>query len=362
MIEIRVELAERSYSIHIASGAINRLGLEVKRLQATRVMIVTNSTVGPLYLKKALESLAADCPSVPVSVVTLPDGECYKDLNHIEKILYGAVDAELDRKSVMIALGGGVVGDMTGFAAGIWMRGIRFIQVPTTLLAQVDSSVGGKTGANLPAGKNLIGVFHQPSSVLIDPDVLRTLPQREVSAGIAEIVKYGFLGDARFVALLEKDMAKLCALDPETVEKVVAHCCRMKADVVRNDEKENGIRAKLNLGHTFGHAIEKVTGFSTWLHGEAVGAGTVMAAMLSEELGYLKHEDVERVRRLVANAGLPTAIADIDSQCAYQAMLGDKKSLGGEIRFIVMRAIGECTVEKVPEEAIRKTMIRVGWL
>ena len=362
MIDLTVELGERSYPIHIAAGALDRLGAEVKCLAATRILVVTNTTVGPLYGARALKSIREACPELPVGVVELPDGECYKDLEHIEQILEAAVDIGLDRKSLMVALGGGVVGDMCGFAASIWMRGIDFIQVPTTLLSQVDSSVGGKTGVNLAAGKNLIGAFHQPRSVLIDTDVLKTLPAREVSAGIAEIIKYGFLGDADFVARLEQDMTKLRALDPETVGEIVAHCCRMKAEVVRQDEKENGVRAKLNLGHTFGHAIEKETGFDTWLHGEAVGAGTVMAAILSRNLGYIDDNDVDRIRNLVEASGLPTKIVGIDSEAAYRAMLGDKKSVGGHIRFIVMHAIGQCCVETVPEDVVRRTMKQVGWL
>ena len=361
MIDLTVELGERSYPIHIAPGALDRLGAEVQRLKATRVLVVSNTTVAPLYAQKALNSIREICPDLPVGLVELPDGECYKDLAHIEKILDGAVELGLDRKSLMVALGGGVVGDMCGFAASIWMRGIDFIQVPTTLLSQVDSSVGGKTGVNLPAGKNLIGAFHQPRSVLIDTDVLKTLPAREISAGIAEIIKYGFLGDVAFVARLEQDMTKLRALDAPTVAEVVAHCCRMKADVVRQDEKENSVRAKLNLGHTFGHAIEKETGFDTWLHGEAVGAGTVMAALLSQNLGYLTADDVDRIRNLVQAAGLPTHIDGIQADAAYRDMLGDKKSLGGQIRFIVMTAVGQCRVEKVSEEVIRQTMKQVGW-
>ncbi|MDO4937196.1 MAG: 3-dehydroquinate synthase [Sutterellaceae bacterium] len=361
MIDLTVELGERSYPIYIAEGALDKLGSEVKRLRATRVLVVSNTTVAPLYAEKALQSIRSACPDLSVGLVELPDGECYKDLAHIEKILDGAVETGLDRKSLMVALGGGVVGDMCGFAASLWMRGIDFIQVPTTLLSQVDSSVGGKTGVNLAAGKNLIGAFHQPRSVLIDTDVLKTLPAREISAGIAEIIKYGFLGDADFVARLERDMPKLRALDAQTVGEIVAHCCRMKAAVVREDEKENGVRAKLNLGHTFGHAIEKETGFDTWLHGEAVGAGTVMAALLSQKLGYLTDDEVCRIRNLVEASGLPTHIDGIDAQAAYRAMLGDKKSVGGQIRFIVMTAVGQCHIEKVPEDVVWATMKQVGW-
>ena len=303
MMELMVDLGQRAYPIRIGEGALALLGQELKRLKATKALLVTNTTVGPLYEQAAIQSIRDVLPELPTTVVMLPDGECFKDLHHIEKILSAAVDAGLDRKSYMVALGGGVIGDMTGFAASMWMRGIDFIQVPTTLLAQVDSSVGGKTGVNLPAGKNLIGAFHQPRSVIVDTTVLKTLPEREISAGIAEIIKYGMLGDAAFFAYLEENMARLRALNPDVVARVVARCCEMKKEVVREDEKESGVRAKLNLGHTFGHAIEKLTGYSTWLHGEAVAAGCVMAAMLSPkgpggdpegQSGYLYRNPAER--------------------------------------------------------------------
>ena len=361
MIEINVELGSRSYPIHIGQGALDAAGSELKRLKATRVLLVTNTTVGPLYAARVVESIKKALPDVPVGVVELPDGEQYKDLDHVRLILDAAVEAGLDRKSFMVALGGGVVGDMTGFAASMWMRGIGFVQIPTTLLAQVDSSVGGKTGVNLPAGKNLIGAFHQPRSVLIDPDVLKTLEARQVSAGIAEVIKYGFLGDEAFVARLERDMPALRRLEPEVVGEVVARCCRMKADIVRRDEQETGERAKLNLGHTFGHAIEKLTGFHTWLHGEAVAAGTVMAAVLSRRLGYITDDDVERIRALVAASGLPVVVEGLSAAEAWKAMKGDKKTVGGVVRFIVMRSVGESAVEGVPEEVVFDTMHECGW-
>lgn len=361
MIEINVELGSRSYPIHIGQGALDAAGSELKRLKATRVLLVTNTTVGPLYAARVVESIKKALPDVPVGVVELPDGEQYKDLDHVRLILDAAVEAGLDRKSFMVALGGGVVGDMTGFAASMWMRGIGFVQIPTTLLAQVDSSVGGKTGVNLPAGKNLIGAFHQPRSVLIDPDVLKTLEARQVSAGIAEVIKYGFLGDEAFVARLERDMPALRRLEPAVVGEVVAHCCRMKADIVCRDEQETGERAKLNLGHTFGHAIEKLTGFHTWLHGEAVAAGTVMAAVLSRRLGYITDDDVERIRALVAASGLPVVVEGLSAAEAWKAMKGDKKTVGGVVRFIVMRSVGESAVEGVPEEVVFDTMHECGW-
>lgn len=361
MIELTVDLAQREYPIHIGNGALELLGKELTRLRATNVLLVTNSTVGPLYLEAALQSIRAADPDLPVSVVLLPDGECFKDLHHIEKILSAAVDAELDRKSFMVALGGGVVGDMTGFAASMWMRGIDFIQVPTTLLAQVDSSVGGKTGVNLPAGKNLIGTFHQPKSVIADTAVLKTLPQREISAGIAEVIKYGLLGDAAFVTYLEKNMQQLRELDAEVLAHVIAHCCKMKKEIVREDERESGVRAKLNLGHTFGHAIEKLTGYSAWLHGEAVAAGCVMSAMLSQELGHLTDQDVLRVKRLVEAAGLPSCISGLPQESALKTMAADKKSVAGIIRFVLLKRIGECFVGEAPRAKIENVMNRNGW-
>ncbi len=357
-----VALGERSYPIHIGSGAMAMIGSEVKRLRATRVLVVTNTTVGPLYEKAVMDSLQSAAPEVPAAVCRLPDGEAYKDLAHVETILTAASEAGLDRRSVMVALGGGVVGDMTGFAAAMWMRGIRFVQIPTTLLAQVDSSVGGKTGVNLPAGKNLIGAFHQPSSVLIDPTVLKTLPAREVSAGLAEVIKYGFLGDASFVARLEADMGKLRALDFDTVERTVEHCCRMKAEIVHEDEREGGVRAKLNLGHTFGHAVEKLTGYGTYLHGEAVGIGTVMAADLSRRLGNLEVADVDRITSLVRAAGLPVRVEGLKAEAAYRAMQGDKKSVGGTIRFIVMKSVGDTVIQTVDRDEVFDVMHWAGWV
>lgn len=356
-----VELGERSYPIHIGSGALAMIGDEVKRLQATRVLVVTNTTVGPLYEKTVMDSLRASVPEVPAAVCRLPDGEAYKDLAHVEEILSAASEAGLDRRSLMVALGGGVVGDMTGFAAAMWMRGIRFIQIPTTLLSQVDSSVGGKTGVNLPAGKNLIGAFHQPASVLIDPTVLKTLPAREVSAGLAEVIKYGFLGDASFVARLEADMPQLRALDFDVVEQTVEHCCRMKAEIVHEDEREGGVRAKLNLGHTFGHAVEKLSGYGTYLHGEAVGVGTVMAADLSRRLGNLSAADADRITALVRAAGLPTRVEGLEAEAAYRAMQGDKKSVGGTIRFIVMKSIGDTVIQTVDRGVVFDVMHAAGW-
>jgi len=254
-----------------------------------------------------------------------------------------------------------VVGALAGFAAAIYMRGIRFIQVPTTLLAMVDSSVGGKTGMNMTAGKNLVGTFHQPEAVIADSDFLRTLPEREIGAGIAEIIKHGVLADKTYFEELERDMEKLRALDPETVAEVVGRSCEIKAGVVSRDEKEKGERAKLNLGHTFGHAIEKLTGYGTWLHGEAVAVGTVLAVVTAEKQGKINCGDVKRIQDLIHRAGLPVRIAGISASKAIEAMKGDKKSTKGVPHFILPVAIGTTVIEEVPEGLIKEALLEEGY-
>ncbi|MCI5850131.1 MAG: 3-dehydroquinate synthase [Sutterellaceae bacterium] len=356
--EFRVDLGERSYPILIGEGLLGELGKRVEALSPKRVVIVTNDTVGPLYLERAVSSFSG---SVPVSSVVLPDGERYKDFHSVELVLDGLVRAGADRRSVIVALGGGVVGDISGFAAAIWMRGIRFVQVPTTLLAQVDSSVGGKTGVNLPAGKNLIGCFHQPSVVVADTATLETLPPREVSAGLGEILKCGMLGDESYLREIEENTGRIRALDHQALASAIAGACRLKARIVSEDEREAGVRATLNLGHTFGHAIEKLAGFGTWLHGEAVGCGLVLAADLSRRLGYIGPEDVERVRRAVESAGLPSRIPGLSASEAIAAMRSDKKSRDGHIRFIVMKPVGRSEIEVVPEALIRETLAWGGY-
>ena len=358
MVEITVELGSRSYPIEIGPGLLATIGDRVKTLRPTRIVIVTNTTVAPLYLA----AVETSCQSVaPVSSVVLPDGESYKTFAAVQQVLDGLVAAGADRKSLIIALGGGVVGDISGFAASIWMRGIRFVQVPTTLLAQVDSSVGGKTGVNLPAGKNLIGCFHQPSAVFADTETLETLPAREISAGLGEIVKHGLLGDAAYFDEVERRMKDLRSLDHEALASVIAGSCRLKASVVARDETE-GIRATLNLGHTFGHAIEKLAGFGTWLHGEAVGCGLVLAADLSRRLGYLTDADVSRIESVVSAAGLPVRIPGLPLEAAIQSMRGDKKSFGGHIRFIVLKKIGESAIQEVPDTILRETLLQGGYV
>ncbi len=361
MIQYEVQLKDRSYPILIGEGVLESAGKAVSQLKPTRVLIVTNETIAPLYERQVLESLKKHLPEVPIATCVLPDGEEFKNMAGIEKILDAAHELGADRASVFVALGGGVVGDMAGFAASLWMRGIRFVQIPTTLLAQVDSSVGGKTGVNLPYGKNLIGAFHQPKLVLIDPTVLKTLPAREISAGLGEIIKYGILGDKEFFSRLEKEMTKLRALDLTALEEVIAHCCDMKARVVRDDEKEHGVRALLNLGHTFAHAIEKITGYGHWLHGEAVGAGMVMAAALSRQLGFLSQAEEKRIESVVKAAGLPVRVDGIRASEALRVMHGDKKVRGNDLRFVLIHGIGSSAMQTVDEAAVGRTMAEFGW-
>lgn len=358
MKEVQVKVPGHSYTIKLGSGVIKELPAELKRLNPSSCLIATNITVGSLYLKKATDLCNGMCRT---ESVVLPDGEAYKDWGSVSAILEKLASMGADRKSVVIALGGGVVGDLAGFAAAIYMRGIRFIQVPTTLLAMVDSSVGGKTGMNMTAGKNLVGTFHQPEAVIADSDFLRTLPEREIGAGIAEIIKHGVLADKTYFEELERDMEKLRALDPETVAEVVGRSCEIKAGVVSRDEKEKGERAKLNLGHTFGHAIEKLTGYGTWLHGEAVAVGTVLAAVTAEKQDKINCGDVKRIQDLIHRAGLPVRIAGISASKAIEAMKGDKKSTKGVPHFILPVAIGTTVIEEVPEGLIKEALLEEGY-
>ncbi len=358
MIKVAVKAKSHSYDIFLGEGCVGLLAEELKRLNPSSVLIVTNATVGPLYLQE-VSRICAEAASV--SSVILPDGEKYKDWQSVSLILEKLAASGADRKSVVIALGGGVVGDLAGFAAAIYMRGIRFIQVPTTLLALVDSSVGGKTGMNMRAGKNLVGAFHQPEAVIADTAFLKTLPKREVAAGIGEIIKHGVLADKAYFERLERDIEKLSALDHQTVAEVVARSCEIKADVVSRDETEKGERAKLNLGHTFGHAIEKLCGFGTWLHGEAVGAGLVLAAQTSVALGKMSEADALRVEKLVQCAHLPVRIPGLSAQAAIDAMKGDKKSTKGVPKFILPEGIGSAGIQEVPEEVIREVLLKEGY-
>ena len=314
---LTVDLGDRSYPIHIGPGLLDQAGLIVPHLAQKRVMVVTNTTVAPLYLPRLTSTLEG--AGVKVACVVLPDGEAYKNWETLNRIFDALLTERAERKTTLIALGGGVIGDMTGFAAACYQRGVPFIQIPTTLLSQVDSSVGGKTGINHPLGKNMIGAFYQPKAVLADTDTLKTLPARELSAGLAEVIKYGLIRDAGFLAWLEANMDKLRALDPAAIAHAIYRSCEIKAQVVGEDEREGGIRAILNLGHTFGHAIETGMGYGVWLHGEAVGAGMVMAAQASQRLGWLSAADVARTRAIIRAAGLPDVAPDLGQHNAEVA-------------------------------------------
>lgn len=338
--ELRVELGDRSYPILIGSGYLGTMDL-TPWVAGDRVMIVSNETVAPLYLDAARRCFAGKT----VDTVVLPDGEKYKNWQTLNLIFDGLLAHRHSRKTTLIALGGGVVGDMTGFAAAAYQRGVPFIQIPTTLLSQVDSSVGGKTGINHPLGKNMIGAFHQPEVVLIDTATLTTLPPREVSAGVAEVIKYGLIRDVSFLAWLEDHIEQLMALDAEIMAEAIYRSCACKADVVAQDEREGGLRAVLNLGHTFGHAIETFAGYGNWLHGEAVGTGMRMAADLSGRLGMLGEADVRRVNRLISRAALPEVPpVEMTPSDFMELMAVDKKNVDGHLRLVLLNALGDAVV------------------
>lgn len=340
---LQVALGDRSYPIFIGSHlAVAELLLPY--IQGQQVMIVSNTTVAPLYLagyQQALEGAGKR-----VSSCVLPDGEQYKTLDTLNLIFDGLLSARFNRDCTVLALGGGVIGDMAGFAAASFQRGVHFVQVPTTLLSQVDSSVGGKTGVNHPLGKNMIGAFKQPTVVLADMAQLETLPDRELSAGLAEIIKYALIRDLEFLQWLELHMPQLVARDPVLLAEAVYRSCEHKARIVAADEHEHGERALLNLGHTFGHAIESHMGYGTWLHGEAVAVGMLMAADLSMRLGWLTPDDVARVKRLVAAAGLPVDPPAMSEQDFLGLMMQDKKVLAGQLRLILLKALGEGEIVK----------------
>ncbi|MGM0571376.1 3-dehydroquinate synthase [Marinobacter sp.] len=338
--ELKVELGDRSYPILVGAGLLGTRDL-TPWTPGSRVMIVTNDTVAPLYLEAARRNF----PGCQVDDVVLPDGEAHKNWEVLNRIFDALLEKTHSRKTTLVALGGGVVGDMTGFAAACYQRGVDFIQMPTTLLSQVDSSVGGKTGINHPLGKNMIGAFHQPRCVLIDTDTLQSLPPREVSAGLAEVIKYGLIRDAQFLAWLEEAMPRLVALDAGALTEAICRSCACKAEVVAQDEREGGLRAILNLGHTFGHAIETWAGYGSWLHGEAVGAGMVMAAELSRRGGMLTSADLDRVERLVKAAGLPILPpSGMKPDDFMRLMAVDKKNVEGQLRLILLRSLGEAEV------------------
>ena len=310
-------------------------------IKGKQVMVVTNTTVEKLYLQDLVKGLEAD---FEVLSVVLPDGEQYKTQQYIDQIYDALMDNHCSRDVTLIALGGGVIGDMTGFAAASFMRGVNFIQIPTTLLSQVDSSVGGKTGINHPKGKNMIGAFWQPQVVLADMHTLTTLPQRELSAGMAEVIKYALIMDADFLTWLEDNMSALMSLDKVALAEAVARCCQYKADIVAQDERESGKRALLNFGHTFGHVIETHEGYGKWLHGEAVAAGMVQAAQLSQQMGWISEQDVQRISEVLQAAHLPIKPPAIDTQTALGLMQHDKKVKSGQVRLILLKSVGEAVV------------------
>jgi 3-dehydroquinate synthase len=341
---LTVPLGDRSYPIHIGDGLLGDAALLAAVLPARRVAVVTNDIVGPLYLPR-LQATWAAAGATPLLEIVLPDGERHKTLPTVSRILDTLVANRFARDDLVVALGGGVVGDMAGFAAACYQRGIGFVQMPTTLLAQVDSSVGGKTGVNHPGGKNLIGAFHQPKAVIADTATLATLPPRELRAGLAEVVKHALICDAAFFSWLEANADALLALDPAALAHAVHRCCTIKAGVVSRDERETGERALLNLGHTFGHAIEQVTGFGPWLHGEAVGVGLSMAAGMSQRAGWLPAADAARLDALLARLGLRTeARGAVTPQAARAAMQLDKKVQGGRVRLVLLKGIGQAFV------------------
>lgn len=352
---LTVNLADRSYPIHIGSGLLKQAELLAAHLPRKRVAIVTNTTVAPLYLEQLQHTLQElNISAVPI---VLPDGEAYKNLDTLNLIYDALLTHRCERSTPLIALGGGVIGDITGFAAATYLRGVPFIQIPTTLLAQVDSSVGGKTGINHALGKNMIGAFYQPQLVLADTGTLNTLPDKELAAGIAEVIKYGLIRDLPFLEWLELNMEKLLARETDALQYAIARSCQNKAEVVAADERESGERALLNLGHTFGHAIETGVGYGVWTHGAGVAAGTVMAADLSQRLGWISEQDVLRVKKLFKRASLPITAPDLGAEKYLELMGMDKKVENGKIRLILLKKIGQAVVYgEAPQELLQQTL------
>ena len=349
---VHVALGERSYPIWIAPDALSQLAQYV---QSGRVMIITNTTVAPLYLER-VRTVLTDAGKACEQLI-LPDGENYKTMDTLGLIFGALLKARCDRKTTLIALGGGVIGDITGYAAASYMRGVPFVQIPTTLLSQVDSSVGGKTGVNHALGKNMIGAFYQPQAVLSDTLTLATLPGRELSAGLAEIIKYGAIIDTVFFEWLEQNCHLLRRQDPAALAYAIGRSCEIKAEIVRLDEREGGLRAILNFGHTFAHAIESAMGYGVWLHGEAVGCGMVMAAECSARLGYLPTADRDRLRALVVAAGLPVTPPILPVATWLDWMQVDKKNEDGQIKFILLKPMGRAVVESVPADILEATLL-----
>ena len=351
---LKVELGERSYPIHIGEGLLDKPELLAPHIAGRQVAIVSNETVAPLYLERLARSLDA----FSVLPVILPDGESFKNWETLQLIFDALLTARHDRRTTVIALGGGVIGDMAGFAAACYQRGVDFIQVPTTLLSQVDSSVGGKTGINHPLGKNMVGAFYQPNAVLIDTSTLNSLPARELSAGLAEVIKYGLICDEPFLGWLEANVDALRALDQSALTVAIQRSCAAKAAVVGADERESGVRATLNLGHTFGHAIETHMGYGVWLHGEAVAAGTVMALEMSMRLGWITRQERDRSIRLFLRAGLPVVPPqEMTPEHFLEHMAVDKKVIDGRMRLVLLRHIGEAVVtDDYPKDVLQATL------
>ena len=338
---LNVDLGSKSYPIFIGSELLSQKSLITDHIHGQQVMIVSNKTVAPLYL----DQLVSQLDGYTVECMILPDGEQYKTLETVNTIFDALLKSKFDRTSTLIALGGGVVGDITGFAASSYLRGVNFIQIPTTLLSQVDSSVGGKTGVNHDLGKNMIGAFFQPKAVIIDVSTLDTLNDREFSAGMAEVIKYGLLGNAVFLSMIEENIELIMNRDKDLITDVIFHSCEDKARIVALDEFENGKRALLNLGHTFGHGIENTFGYGVYLHGEAVSIGINMAAMLSMLEGDLSKEDINRIKNLLSKANLPTTIKkSMDSESLIKAMSLDKKTIDGNIRLVLLKSIGDSLI------------------
>jgi 3-dehydroquinate synthase len=355
-ISLNVDLGERSYPILIGRGLLNDGALITRHIGAGsgKVAVVTNTTVAPLYLEKVTAPLRA--AGREVVTIVLPDGEEHKNWQSLNLVFDALLANKCDRKTTLVALGGGVIGDLTGYAAASYMRGVPFVQIPTTLLSQVDSSVGGKTGINHPLGKNMIGAFYQPRAVIADTATLDTLPDRELSAGLAEVIKHGAVLDLGFFDWIEGNIGKLVARDHAALAHAILRSCEIKADVVRRDEREGGLRAVLNFGHTFGHAIENGLGYGEWLHGEAVGCGMVMAADLSHRLGLLDADSALRVRRLVKAAGLPVEAPDLGAERWIELMEVDKKNEGGAIKFILLKPLGSPSITGAPREQLLETL------
>lgn len=352
---LTVDLGDRSYPIFIGAGLLGDSALYTPHIKGRQVLIVTNETVAPLYLQQVKEALAG----YQVDDVILPDGEAYKDLTTLNLIYDALLQKQHNRTTTLLALGGGVVGDMCGYAAASYQRGVNFIQVPTTLLSQVDSSVGGKTGVNHPLGKNMIGAFHQPQCVIADTGTLNTLPERELSAGLAEVIKYGLICDSAFYQWIKDNITALMAREPQALAYAIERSCQNKAEVVAQDETESGIRAILNLGHTFGHAIEAHQGYGNWLHGEAVGTGMLMAADLGWRMGSVSGDELRELRSLLQTSGLPVVgPANMSVDDYLSRMQVDKKVLDGRIRLVLLKRIGEAWMTSdVPKDLLTQTLL-----